>query len=418
MKRTGFTALAFLAAMTAIITVVVSIPADVSAQDPLINLTATVTAGNDAVDLAWTVGTIPDTGVQVVNRRERATSNWTVLARLGASHTTYTDSTVESGKRYLYYVSMEDIAGDELGRTERASASLSDVPRHSPPSGLEARAGYGVVALSWTLGTRSTYVRQVVHRRERGEDWEEIATISASDTTWRDSTVEELKKYTYFIKAEKANGKGGSTNKASVTIPRTKYSPPSYLRATFDDDADDGVSVILSWTAGTDPDYVRQVVLRRQPGMRKGTEITTISASDTTWTDTEVVSGEKYFYTVKAEKANGRGGSTNVRKLTIPFSGYGITLTGLKATVQNGDVVLSWKVGGNSEGYDRWIVRRQLSGESTWWETPLTDADVSAATWTDTTATSGERYSYALRAEKTGGDSNIASSNLKRITIP
>ena len=192
---------------------------------------------------------------------------------------------------------------------------------------------------------------------------------------------------------------------------------PSDLKKTFDDDINDGVSVVLSWKKGADPAYVKQIVQRRKPGIPTWTEIATISTSATTWTDTDVVSGERYFYAVKAEKADGRGKSTGVKKLDVPFSGYGVTLTGLKATVRNGDVVLSWKVGGSRDGYDRWVVRRQLSDESAWTEMVLTADDVSAAAWTDTTAVSGEKYSYAVRAEKTSGDSNIASSKVKKITV-
>ena len=95
--------------------------------------------------------------------------------------------------------------------------------------------------------------------------------------------------------------------------------PPSVLITSFDDDPDDGVSVVLSWTAGTATIYVSQIVRRRQPGVPTWTGIATILASAATWPDTTAVSGERYSYAVRAEKTSGDSNiaSSDVKNITV-----------------------------------------------------------------------------------------------------
>ena len=88
--------------------------------------------------------------------------------------------------------------------------------------------------------------------------------------------------------------------------------PPSGLTAVT------GSAVSLSWTLGTNPNYVRQLVKRREVGVvpRDWTEIP-VGLSDMSYTDTGLVSGTQYVYRIRAEKANGKGGESNAVTVTI-----------------------------------------------------------------------------------------------------
>jgi len=79
-----------------------------------------------------------------------------------------------------------------------------------------------------------------------------------------------------------------------------------------------GGELEVSWAAGAGYKCEKQVVQRREPGSRTWTR-TDLSASATTWTDSSVVSGQKYIYRIKAEMANRRGKiESNSASATVP----------------------------------------------------------------------------------------------------
>ena len=69
----------------------------------------------------------------------------------------------------------------------------------------------------------------------------------------------------------------------------------------------------------TNPSYVKQVVKRREPGVRpeQWTDFTVDVTADP-YTDTTVESGKTYIYRVKALKSNHKGGESNRATATIP----------------------------------------------------------------------------------------------------
>ena len=97
-----------------------------------------------------------------------------------------------------------------------------------------------------------------------------------------------------------------------AVIPPPKM-PPSELEAAVN-----GTSVGLSWELGTNPNYVRQEVWRREVGVTPldWTEIA-VGLNDTSYTDTGLVGGKQYVYRIRAEKANDKGGESNAVTVTI-----------------------------------------------------------------------------------------------------
>ncbi len=178
------------------------------------------------------------------------------------------------------------------------------------PNELTATFVDGNAVLSWTLGANSNYVRQIILRRYAGA-WTELATLSASATTYTDTTLEPNKKYAYRVRGEKANNKGGISNKVSL-VHNTEIVPPSELTARVESG-----SIVLDWTVGTNPRYVKQVVNRRTEGSSVWTQID-LSTLATTYTDTTVVSGTRYIYFIRGEKSNSRGGRTNSVRVSLP----------------------------------------------------------------------------------------------------
>ena len=100
---------------------------------------------------------------------------------------------------------------------------------------------------------------------------------------------------------------------APTPTPPTPQNQPSNLKAGTADG-----TVILHWTPGTNPNYVKQVVKRREAGARP--EVWTdfeLDVSARTYTDRTAVSGKTYIYRVKGLRENGRGGTGNRVTVTV-----------------------------------------------------------------------------------------------------
>lgn len=91
----------------------------------------------------------------------------------------------------------------------------------------------------------------------------------------------------------------------STPIVTIGHWPPHLLRGTVRDSFQ-GAAVDLYWRPSTDPGYVRQYVLRRQAKHVWG-RIALLPADAGYYWDRDIVPGERYFYAIRAEKANGEG---------------------------------------------------------------------------------------------------------------
>ena len=106
-----------------------------------------------------------------------------------------------------------------------------------------------------------------------------------------------------------------------ATAPGAATAPP--LKAPAEDlmAVVDGTTVDLSWTAATNPNYVRQVLFRRESGVSpiEWTEIPVV-LNDTTYSDTGLTSGITYRYRVRSYKqmVGGNYGESGHAEAVIP----------------------------------------------------------------------------------------------------
>lgn len=111
-------------------------------------------------------------------------------------------------------------SGQDDGPGSGSPTPTPPMPQNEP-SGLTAAYADGAATLSWTPGSSPHYVKQVVKRRERGvrpEVWTDFELDAAADT-YTDATVAAGKTYIYRVKGLRDNGRGGDSNRATVTIP-------------------------------------------------------------------------------------------------------------------------------------------------------------------------------------------------------
>jgi fibronectin type 3 domain-containing protein len=117
------------------------------------------------------------------------------------------------------------------------------------------------------------------------------------------------------------------------------------------------------------------------------TQISSQSASS--FVDTGVINGTKYFYVVSASNSAGES-ANSVEVSATPNSAAPATPTGLAATAGNAQVTLTWNVSSGATSYH--IKRSTTSGAETQVSAPASNS------FTDTGLTNGTKYFYVVSA--------------------
>jgi len=187
-------------------------------------------------------------------------------------------------------------AGGDSFEADSLSLVNADTTPPSVPSGLSAVApSYAEVDLSWSPSSDpdASGVNGYVVARNGVT----VATLGASSTSYRDTTVSAGMSYSYTVAAfDFAGNSSAPSDPAPVTTPAAPDLPPtvpSGVTAT----AVSPTEVDVSWTASTDTDQtgVAGYVLTRN-----GTTLATVGPDTTTYPDLAVSAATTYTYTVTA----------------------------------------------------------------------------------------------------------------------
>ena len=173
------------------------------------------------------------------------------------------------------------------------------------PTGLNATATGGSVALSWGASTDNVGVTGYsVWRSVSGSGvWTRIAWTSASARTYTDRDVTIGTSYVYGVRAADAAGNiSASSSLVTVTVTDTEPpSAPANLAATPGTGAID-----LTWSGSTDNAGVTGYkVWRSVAGSGAWSTIATLGASARGYSDGTVSTGVTYVYGVRATDAAG-----------------------------------------------------------------------------------------------------------------
>ncbi len=172
-----------------------------------------------------------------------------------------------------------------------------DTTAPSTPTGLTASAASATSAtLAWTPSTddRGVTGYQVIRNGS-------VVASVTSGTSYSDTALAPSTTYTYAVTAYDA---AGNVSAASSTVQVTTPAPPDTTAPTAPTAlAGSSVSAAsgatLTWTASTD-----NVGVTGYRVFRDGTQVAT-GVTTTSYTDTGVVAGGSYVYTVRANDAAG-----------------------------------------------------------------------------------------------------------------
>ena len=183
-----------------------------------------------------------------------------------------------------------------------------------------------------------------------------------------------------------------ASSSSEDVVTGTKYTTPAAPTSFV---ATAGTNQVgLTWTAssGATSYYVFR-------STTSGSEALIATATSTSYTDTSVTDGTKYYYTVAATNPAGTSDWSSEQNATPTSGGSAPSIPGnLVATAGSGQVGLTWNTSSGATAY--YVFRSTSSG------TEVCIATVYTNSYTDTSVTNGTKYYYTVAANNSYGTSN------------
>ena len=286
-------------------------------------------------------------------------SNFTKLKTINSQSTTsYTVGGLTAGKAYYFaLISYTDING-KITKSKRTSSlkitatSSSSVP---VPSNLKA-AEYSNSAIKLTWTKASDVTGYYVYRSTDGKTYSKIKTLTAYTTTYTNTSLTAGQKYYYSIASYKNTSTGAvaiGPKSSAINITTTSSSSvptPSNLKvAEYSNSA-----IKLTWTKASD---VTGYYVYRSTDGKTYSKIKTLTAYTTTYTNTSLTAGQKYYYSIASYKNTSTGAvaigpkSSAVNALTISSSKLSYPSGFAVKEVATDAIKLVWNKSSNASGY-------------------------------------------------------------------
>jgi fibronectin type 3 domain-containing protein len=273
------------------------------------------------------------------------------------------------------------------GYTGKAGTGAAETAVPAVPAGLAAAAGNAQVALHWAASSGATgyYVER---SNASGGPYTQVSTEAAA--TFTDTGLTNGTKYFYVVSAYDSAGQSANSADVSATPVLAPPAAPAGLSATAGN-----AQVSLAWTASSNATSYQ---VKRSTS--SGTEAQIAAPTSTSYTDTAVTNGTKYFYVVAAVNSGGESAnSSQVSATPTAPETVPATPTGLQAIAGNAQVSLSWNASAGAASYD--VKRATTNGGP--YSTAV--ASPTATSYTDTSVTNGTIYYYVISAANSIGQS-------------
>lgn len=350
-------------------------------------VTATGVSASE-IDLTWSDSS-NETGYRIDRSLDEKT--WTVLTTLGADATSYNNTGLVGGTRYLYRVRAINAGGVSL---PGISASTYTIPLS--PTLVATVASDTQVNLSWTnVAGETSYLLQ---RSDNGTDgWATIASPVANVVAYSNTLLTSDTDYFYRVVAHNASGDSVAS---AVKLGHTLLPAVAGLTAT-------GASTTEIDLAWTDSEGESGYMIEHSANGTAWTAVGTAPADATSFSNTGLTGGTAYYYRVRAVNAGGNSlaGEPKVG-LTIPLA----TVLGV-TTVSGSQLKLTWTNVAGESGYH---IERSADGVNDW--SLITTAAANVVTYTDTSLTNDTVYYYRVTAINNSG-SAAASAVMNRRTL-
>ena len=312
-----------------------------------------------------------------------------ILAYVGSSETSYTDTAVADGKQYFYYISAyRKIGSDSFEGTASKVTGTLNVAKNIPQA-IFATAADGKVDISWEGQTANDGYELSITKissyngSTTGVGTARIVDLTATaytHTNLYNGDVYEYKARSYInVDGAKVYSAYSESVRATVGIALTT---PQDLDAA----ASDG-QVDISWSKVTGATGYTLYA------SKSGEAATEIDRTETKYSHKKLNNGQVWSYYVKAYKTVSGVKVYSPASLTVTATvGSSITIPqDLKAVSTDGQIDLSWTKVTGATGY---ILYASKNGGSS------QEFDLSSNKFSHTGLTNGEKWTYYVKAYK------------------
>jgi uncharacterized lipoprotein YddW (UPF0748 family) len=269
-------------------------------------------------------------------------------------------------------------------------------PGPATPSGLAATAvGSTQINLTWADNSSDELAFILARGTTSGGPYSTVATLGAGTTSYSDTGLAPDTTYYYVVRATNTIGSSSNSNQASAKTLVAAPAAPGGLTAT----AVSPTQINLSW-ADNSSNEINFVVGRAGLSGGPYTDIATLPAGTTSYSDTGLAASTPYHYVIRATNAGGASGNSNeAGTMTLPLPPAAPSNL-LAVSVLPTQANLGWSDNSiNEDGFR--IQRKREGGSFTEIAVPAPDA----LAYTDNDVTSGVQYVYRICATNGGGDS-------------
>lgn len=263
-----------------------SVPGSTPPKAPS-GLSATAVSGSQ-INLAWTDNSTDETGFIVEYSLDNI--KFLTAATTGANVKSYSHTNLPSGTRYYYRVKAVNSYGSSAYTSVASATTL--VPPAAPSALSATAASASQVNLAWTDNSGN----ETGFKIERSTDnltFAQIATVGAGVKTYAVTGLTATTAYYFRVRAYNSAGDSAYSNTASASTLAATLSAPSGLSAS----ALSKSSIGLKWTDTNTAESGYKV--ERLIG-KTWTQIGTVGANTTTYTDSGLAAATSYSYRVRA----------------------------------------------------------------------------------------------------------------------
>ena len=361
-------------------------------RPPILNIdSVSSTAGE--VDLSWshpaaeTFDVLWNPESQYVDGSPDESNSYTTIISSTSSTTAVHDSP-ENGNNYYAVQAVEN--GRSLLSNEEVAQILGT------PSGVsQTVTGDDQIDVSWNYDGDANFVVEV---SEQGGAYEAVTTTASTSITY--SATPSTNSHRFRVRAESAGDEGG------WAYTETVDTDPSNLSVTTVASREIG----LVWDGIRDAnDYE---ILRAESTGSNPLDYSPVGTTGglTTFTDTSLEDGERYYYRVRAVYPGTDSQPTNEVDATTPLPTPALDALD---TATAREIVVEYTLTDNSSDGDLTIERSDDGGST--WTTVTTVTNLSTTEYTDSGLLDGMEYAYRLTRET--DHASVQSGTLPATTI-
>jgi ABC-type transport system substrate-binding protein/fibronectin type 3 domain-containing protein len=293
--------------------------------------------GDGQLNLTWSApasdGGSTITGYKIYRGTSSGAGSY--LAGVGTGTLTYIDTSLTNGQTYYYGISAVNAVGegaksDEINATPRQE---NTVP--SSPKNLQVSPGNGQATLTWSAPASDggSLITNYKVYRGTSSGGESYLAMIGNQLTFTDTDLTNGQTYYYKISAINALGEGPKSDEVSAT-PNQPITTPSSVQNLLAS-AGNG-NVTLTWSVPADNGGSPITGYKIYRGTTSGAVAYLTTVTTTSYSDTDVMKGQTYYYKICAVNVVGEGSLSSEVSATLESAGNG----GIDPTVLAGIAVV------------------------------------------------------------------------------